>query len=90
VVRTSALVGGVVGTLWLQGIGRDVLRACGLGDARSWRGSVARVPHELVAAAAVEKGLAESLSLLEAPVLHGAVSLVRERERTMRARRDGG
>jgi hypothetical protein len=90
VFRTSALFGEVIGTLWLQGIGRDVPRACGLGDARGWRGSVARVPHELVAAAAVENSLAESLSLLEAPVLHGAVSLSRERERTMRARLDGG
>ena len=89
-VRTSALVGGVVVTLWLQGIGRDVLRACGLGDARSWRGSVARHPHELVAAAAVEKSLAKSLSLLEASVLHGAVSLARECESTMKERTGGG
>jgi hypothetical protein len=90
VVRTSALVGGVLGTLWLQGIGRDVPRACGLGDARGRRGSVARVPHELVAAAAVEISLAESLSLLEASVLHDAVSLAREREHVMRARLGGG
>jgi hypothetical protein len=90
VVRTSALVGGVVGTLWLQGIGRDVPRACGLGDARGWRGSVARVPRELVAAAAVEKSLAESLSLLEAPILHDVVSVARRCERTMRTSPGGG
>jgi hypothetical protein len=89
VVRTSALGGEVAGTLWLQGIGRDVLRACGLGDARSWRGSVTCVPHELVAAAAVEKSLAESLSLLEASVLHDAASVARRCERTMRALSNG-